>query len=110
MGAVLVLGSVLGWFIAAAPSITLGSIKDDYVTAVEQSGIDMTKCKARRKTLLDPSGGMQQCVQEVFTEVQKQVDEIDNYEADSRWNEAPSNDWSSEAAPSDSSAEEPSND
>lgn len=108
LGAVLVLGAGLGWFIAAAPSIMLGSIKDDYVKAVEDGGIDMSKCKARQKTLLDPSGGMQQCVQDVFTEVQKQIVEIEEAES---WNsepraEEPSYDWPSEAP----SAEEPSND
>jgi hypothetical protein len=110
LGAVLVLGAAAGWFIAAGPSLMLGSIKDDYVKAVEEGGIDMTKCKERQKTLLDPSGGMQQCVQEVFIEVQKQITEIENAERDaSSWNsepraEEPSYDWSHEAPP----AEEPS--
>jgi hypothetical protein len=112
LGAVLVLGAGVGWFVAAAPSIMLGSIKDDYVKAVEEGGIDMSKCKARQKTLLDPSGGMQQCVQDVFVEVQKQITEIEDADREARsWNsepraEEPSYDWSHEAPP----AEEPSSD
>jgi hypothetical protein len=105
LGAVLVLGAGVGWFVAAAPSIMLGSIKDDYVKAVEEGGIDMSKCKARQKTILDPSGGMQQCVQDVFTEVQKQITEIEDVELNSEPRaEEPSYDWSSEAPPAEESS------
>jgi hypothetical protein len=83
LGAVVVTGAALGWFVAAGPSIVLGSIKDDYVTGAERAGIDMSRCKARQKTLLDPSGGMQTCVQDVYRAVQDQVTEIENVDLES---------------------------
>jgi len=97
LGAVLTIGAAFGWFMAAAPSIMLGSIKDDYVAAAEAGGIDMSECKARSKTILDPSGGMALCAQDVYREVQRQVDEIENAEADTS--------TSDEAPPADEQAE-----
>jgi hypothetical protein len=83
LGVVLVLGASAGWFIAAGPSIVLGSIKDDYVAGAEAAGIDMSECKARQKTLIDPSGGMAMCAQDVYREVQRQVTEIENVDVES---------------------------
>jgi hypothetical protein len=83
LGAVLVVGAAGGWFIAAGPSIVLGSIKDDYVAGAESAGIDMSECKARQKTILDPSGGMAMCAQDVYREVQRQVSEIENADSES---------------------------
>lgn len=105
LGGVIVIGAALGYLMAAGPSIVLGSIKDDYVAAVEAGGIDMTKCKARQKTVFDPSGGMQQCVQEVFTGIQDQISEIERSEPSE---EAPSYDAPAEAPSYDESVEEPS--
>jgi hypothetical protein len=99
-GAVLFLGGVTGWFLAAAPGAIMGSMKDDYVKAMEEGGIDMTKCKARQKSILDPSGGMAQCAQDVFVEVERQIREAEEYEADSRAEE-PSYDYSTEAPPAE---------
>lgn len=90
LGAVVVIGGALGWFVAAGPSIVLGSIKDDYVAGAEAAGIDMSECKARQKTLLDPSGGMSTCVQDVYRDVQRQISEIENIDIESSSsNEAP---------------------
>jgi hypothetical protein len=83
LGAVLVIGAAAGWLVAAGPSIVLGSIKDEYVAGAEASGIDMSECKARQKTILDPSGGMAMCAQDVYREVQRQVVEIENADSES---------------------------
>jgi hypothetical protein len=102
LGVVLVIGAAAGWLIAAGPSIMLGSMKDDYVAAAEAGGIDMSECKARKKTLLDPSGGMAMCAQDVYREVQRQVDEIENTDVESN--------WSDEAPPADEHVETSSED
>lgn len=75
LGVVLVVGAALGWLVAAGPSIVLGSIKEDYVAGAEAGGIDMSECKARQKTILDPSGGMAMCAQDVYRGIQSQLDE-----------------------------------
>jgi hypothetical protein len=97
LGAVLVIGAALGWIVAAGPSIMLGAMKDDYVAAAEAGGIDMSECKARSKTILDPSGGMAMCAQDVYREVQRQVDEIENTDVESN--------SSDEAPPADEQVE-----
>lgn len=102
VGAVLVIGAAVGWFVAAGPSIMLGSMKDDYVAAAEAGGIDMSKCKARQTSLLDPSGGMAMCAQDVFRDVERQLREIEESEANApSWDDAPSYDESAEAPPND---------
>lgn len=103
IGVVLTLGAVIGWVIAAGPSMMLGSIKDDYVATAEESGLDMSECKARHKTLLDPSGGMSQCVNDVYRGMQKQIDEIDNAEQNSASSD--SQDAPQEEPPADASSE-----
>jgi hypothetical protein len=96
LGAVLVIGAAAGWLVAAGPSIVLGSIKDEYLAGAEAAGIDMSECKARSKTILDPSGGMAMCAQDVYRGVQRQVDEIENAESEST--------SSDEAPPADDSS------
>ena len=70
---VAIVGAALGWIMAAGPSFTLGLVKDDLVGAYEKAGIDMSKCKARSRTPIDPGGGVQQCAEDAFRDIEKKL-------------------------------------
>lgn len=68
-------GSGIGWIMAAGPSVVLGFYKDTFVEAYERAGLDMSECKSARRSLLNPSGGMPQCLQAPMTDLMRRINE-----------------------------------
>lgn len=77
---VLVTGAALGWIMAAGPSFTLGLVKDDLVNAYEKAGVDVSDCKKSQRTLIDPGGGMPECLEGSFRDIQRQLEGADGAE------------------------------
>jgi hypothetical protein len=70
------LGAVGGWFVAATPSLMFGQMKRDYIAGAESAGYDMSKCKARGPSPLDPTG-MGFCAQDIYQQTQEQMRQLD---------------------------------
>src|SRR5262245_51879942 len=81
IGAIL-FGLAIGWFMAAGPSLFLGFFKDDLVKAYEAGGLDMTDCKARPRTLMDPGGGTADCAQDVYRQMRRQIEDMEQRAAE----------------------------
>ena len=56
----------------------LGLVKDDLVGAYEKAGVDVGDCKNAPRTVIDPSGGMPNCLQGAFKDLRRQLDETDD--------------------------------
>jgi hypothetical protein len=71
----LAFGAVFGWIMAAGPAVVLGFYKDTFIQAYEQAGLDMSECKNARQSLLNPTGGMPNCLRAPMTELMRRIDE-----------------------------------
>jgi hypothetical protein len=78
----LTMGAVLGWIMAAGPSVFLGFYKDQFVETYERAGVDMSDCKNARRSLLNPSGGMPNCLRQPMTDLMRRIDESANGSAE----------------------------
>lgn len=105
---VVIVGAALGWIMAAGPSFTLGLVKDDLVGAYEKAGVDMSQCKARWRTPVDPGGGVQQCTEEAFRDIEKKLRAGKGDGPSFSVREAPYYDAPAEAPSADEQAEAPS--
>jgi hypothetical protein len=69
-----VFGGALGWIGPVAAFNMLGGLKDHFVAALDEAGVDTKDCKARSVHPLDPSGGVSDCVQDVYRQVQTRLE------------------------------------
>jgi hypothetical protein len=76
----------LGLFVMslAAPGFFVGLVKDDFVGAYENAGLDVSDCKKRRRTLFDPSGGMPDCLQGTFRDLANKMNDASDEDFDPR--------------------------
>ena len=70
------IGIVIGLMaiMTVAPHVVLGFVSSDIITAYEDAGVDVTECKKKR-TYYNPSGDLKNCMQDVFKDVAKRIDE-----------------------------------
>ena len=68
-----VLGAALGAIMFMGPALMFGAVKHDLSDAYEQAGMDMTECKKHPRTLLDPGGGMPDCLQDSFRDLSQRI-------------------------------------
>ncbi len=94
--ACLLTGAVGGYALAVGPSVMLGLVKDDLVGVYEQAGGDVSDCKNTPRTLINPSGGMPNCLQSTFKDIRRQIDEMDDMEDESPVGEPPADEPSSD--------------
>lgn len=69
------LGSGVGWIMASGSSVMLGFYKDQFVDTYERAGLDMSECKNSRRSLLNPGGGMPNCLKAPMTDLMRRMDE-----------------------------------
>jgi hypothetical protein len=75
LGGVSAIGLVVGWILASGgQGFVLGMHKDEFARAAEEGGLDVSACKER--SVFNPSGGMEKCVQGVYRDMERQIDEI----------------------------------
>ena len=57
-------------------AIVMGSNKDQIVDAYEQAGVDVSACKERGRSIVDPSGGMPECLEGSFKDIARKIDDV----------------------------------
>jgi hypothetical protein len=55
-------------------AIVMGSSKDQIVDAYEQAGVDVSACRERGRSIVDPSGGMPECLEGSFKDIARKID------------------------------------
>jgi len=55
-------------------AIVMGSNKDQIVDAYEQAGVDVSACKEVGRSIVDPSGGMPECLEGSFKDIARKID------------------------------------
>lgn len=53
----------------------MGSSKDQIVDAYEQAGVDVSACKERGRSVVDPSGGMPECLEGSFKDIARKIED-----------------------------------
>jgi hypothetical protein len=56
-------------------AIVMGSSKDQIVDAYEQAGVDVSACKERGRSIVDPSGGMPECLEGSFKDIASKLED-----------------------------------
>lgn len=56
-------------------AIVMGSSKDQIVDAYEQAGVDVSACKERGRSIVDPSGGMPECLEGSFKDIARKIED-----------------------------------
>lgn len=78
----LVLSVVVGWFLfGGIPILIFMYAKDDIVFSLEQDGIDVSECKKRKLSILNPTAGMPGCLTNSYNDVARRFEQqIENAE------------------------------
>lgn len=56
-------------------AIVMGSNKDQIVDAYEKAGVDVSACNERGRSIVDPSGGMPECLEGSFKDIASKLED-----------------------------------